>query len=361
MSALQLRPMRELMDIYERYGLRGSFNAEVMQQLAHREWGRRETELASVADAWDDAVVECVSRGHAVQLHLHPQWSGAVWDGGWRLGDRWAITDYPEDRIWDMLRSGKQYLEELIRPHLPDYRVVSFRAGSWAAAPSTVLLPALAELGVVFDMSIVAGVSYDTPMVRLDYRDVDEDFLPYYPEMYDARRMAGEPKKIVCVPTCTFPAPPNLRNALLFHMRQRGITSWPGLRRWLRAPNEAEHPDGNVGADYTRRWDEHDEGAAGDTGIPAPAVPRQIADLSTLGPVEMRTMLRYVRERAAASGWAEVPVILENHTKDAGDMRPLEWFARAVAMADNLEVITSHELAARIQAGRYPIRTQDRA
>jgi hypothetical protein len=52
-----------------------------------------------------------------------------------------------------------------------------------------------------------------------------------------------------------------------------------------------------------------------------------------------------------------VPVILENHTKDIGDFRPLERFARYVQAADDLETITARELAEELEAGRYPVVT----
>lgn len=362
MVSLQFRPMRALMDLYERYGVRGTFNAEVLQQLAHREWGRRVPELASLADAWDACIVECVSRGHDVQLHLHPQWTDAAYDGGWRLGGRWLITDYTEAEARDMVRRGRQYLEALIRPHVPEYRVVSFRGGSWALAPSPFMLQVLADNGIVFDMSIVPGVAYRLPMGRLDYRDVDEGFFPYYPDMDDARRMADAPQPVVCVPTNTFPAPPRLPHKLLFLLRALGLTRAPGLRGWLAAPFETPHPDSGVARTYGQRWMKNGSPgaeAAEEDAEPLGPVPRiQIADLSQLCYAEMRHMLRWARRRAANAHTGAAPVILENHTKDAGDLAPIERLLRTVAGSADLEVVTASELAGRLQAGHYPVRTR---
>ncbi len=54
MRTLQFDTLRRLVDIYERYGLRGSINAEVMQQLHHRRFGATYPRLRALADAHDD-------------------------------------------------------------------------------------------------------------------------------------------------------------------------------------------------------------------------------------------------------------------------------------------------------------------
>ena len=70
---------------------------------------------------------------------------------------------------------------------------------------------------------------------------------------------------------------------------------------------------------------------------------------------ELGHLLSDIRARARASGWADVPVAIENHTKDIGDCAPIERLAAARATADDIEVITLHELAAQLEAGRYPV------
>jgi hypothetical protein len=52
-----------------------------------------------------------------------------------------------------------------------------------------------------------------------------------------------------------------------------------------------------------------------------------------------------------------VPVVLENHTKDIGYFEPFRRFARHVEQSDDLEVITSRELADALAAGTFPIRS----
>jgi len=111
MRRIQFERMRELTSIYEAYGLRGSFNAEVMQQLHHLEFGARHPELAELAAEWEEVVLDTYRRGHDVQLHVHSQWSDADYrDGRWKLSGNWSILTYPLPVMRRMIgecRSGR--------------------------------------------------------------------------------------------------------------------------------------------------------------------------------------------------------------------------------------------------------------
>src|SRR6266436_336097 len=90
---LQFAPMRKLVKIVNKYGVRVSFNAEVMQQLTYRGLESRFPELKPIAEEWEQVVVESFRQGHDIQLHLHPQWLGATYQGhgDWTLGGDWSI------------------------------------------------------------------------------------------------------------------------------------------------------------------------------------------------------------------------------------------------------------------------------
>src|SRR5436305_1459931 len=126
-ASLQFRTAMRLMDLYERLGVRSTFNAEVMQQLAFEAHSNRFPEIAAQRDLWISAVRSMIERGFDVQLHLHPQWYAAEYDGRWwRLDPRWHIVDYPADQIEAMVQQGQDYLAKLT-----GRKIVSFRAGAW--------------------------------------------------------------------------------------------------------------------------------------------------------------------------------------------------------------------------------------
>src|SRR5260370_34032447 len=93
--------MRELVKIFNNHGIRGSFNAEVMQQLAYRNQQERFPELKVISDEWEQVVMDSFRQRHDIQLHLHPQWLGASYQGhcNSKLGGDLFILYYPDPHV----------------------------------------------------------------------------------------------------------------------------------------------------------------------------------------------------------------------------------------------------------------------
>jgi hypothetical protein len=356
---LQFAPMRRLTEIYQKFGVRGSFNAEVMQQLTYRNLQGRFPELRALADEWEQVVTDSFRQGHDIQLHLHPQWIGAGYEGhgSWNLRGDWSIINYSGQQMRALLLSGKQFLESLLRKVDPAYSCVSFRAGSWCAAPSDSLFPILAELGFVFDISIVAGIRYDTPHVKLDYSQCEEPFFPYYPEMNDARRVSRTLQSMICIPTNTFRGS---RVALL--QRDLSKARMAVQSKMKRLGDGAKSVQatafrGRTGDDWTNR------GESGPIGFARRVVKRYlrgqtyISDLSSMNYAMMRRMMDNIRQRAAESGLEHVAVILENHTKDVHDFSDIERFLADVVRSAAVKTVTLTEIANGLRNESFKVRT----
>jgi hypothetical protein len=352
---LQFRPMRELVRIYNAHGVHGSFNAELMQQLTFRKFEGEHRELKSLADEWDTLVQETFRQGHDIQLHIHPQWQGAQYENGeWRLSADWSILNYEPEVAYRMLVAGKEYLENLLRPIEPAYRSISFRAGSWCIAPSPHMLGLLVKLGIVFDMSIVGGMHYETKNIRLDYRNCEEDFLPYYPVMWDARKVSGKREPIICIPTNHFYS--SRRQVLKHHLGK----VW-GKAKERVAPARAQKSSRSVEA-YGHEWAQvghaspikriYEKGI-----IPYLKGKHLISDIAQLDYALLREMLASIRRRARASGLKEIPVILENHTKDVQDFSHIERFIADVSKTVDIKCVTLTELSRELLSGRFQIKT----
>jgi len=330
MRRIQFETLRTLTDIYEQAGLRGSFNAEVMQQLQHLQWGREHPHLLDLANEWRRLLRDTFARGHDVQLHLHPQWHAAQYvDGNWLLSGDWSLSKHPPAQVNDMLRAGVAYLESELRPVDPTYRCVAYRAGAWSLGTGPLGLPALVDAGIRLDISVAPGL-VKTGEVDVDYRGVDEPLRPYYPLLEDARRLADSPQKITCVPTHTFSYTP---------LAKVGDT----VRGWV-----------SHGPPAVRRAPTAGPLIAVKSFVRFHSTPTHfVSDLSTLSFPLMRHMLDDIRRRYAA---LKAPVVLTNHTKDLTDFTPIRRFAEYVAKADDLEVITLRQVADNLAAGAYPVR-----
>ena len=340
---LQFEPLRRLVSIYNRLGIHGSFNAEVMQQLTFRQHQDQHKELGALADEWDETMRDTLRQGHDIQLHIHPQWQNAEYhDGRWKLTADWSILNYSREAARQMLLRGKEYLENLLRGVNPNYRCLSFRSGAWCIAPSPHMLELLVELGIVFDMSIVAGVKYDTRNIKLDYTHCEEDFLPYYPMITDARRVSDKPEQIVCVPTNCFYAS---RKQVLQHHVDKAVSK---VRSKIAGPKTVSDNGRSVAA-YGEEWAQIDGGRMKRIYrkgiVPYLRGKHTISDLAQLDYALMMEMLESIRKRSRASGLSDVPVVLENHTKDLRNFSDLERFLERAVASTDVKFITLTDLA----------------
>lgn len=377
MNRIQFNQMRRLCDLYEKYGVRGTFNAEVMQQIQHREWGEQVPALKSLADEWDTLVAETFSRGHDIQLHIHPQWSNATFkDGRWDLHGDWSILTYSREEAAAMLNAGKEYLESLLALVSPDYRCVSFRSGAWCLAPSPFMIPLLSELGIIFDMSIVDGLHYDLDIIQLDYRAIEEPFFPYYPERTDARQVSNESGDTVCCPTHSFKYTQGLARVILELLLYR--FSRARYHRLFDSGNSVSIYESGASESYGKIWQASESNEVRTLCDPRPnifsnfrqkvgtlfsdayKIDHCISDLSQLNPHMIDRLFADINNKTR-NVKGPVPVVLENHTKDIGNFEPIEYFLRSLSRHKNFSVLTASQVAKNIIDGAYNIRVREGA
>lgn len=116
------------------HGLKACFFVDPMPALVHG--------LAPIA-----AVVQAIrAAGQEVQLHLHPNWTGASATDRARMPARFDLVDYGTEEQRALIRKARALLIEAGAP-----APVAFRGGSYAANDAT--LAALADAGFVYDSS----------------------------------------------------------------------------------------------------------------------------------------------------------------------------------------------------------------
>jgi len=262
--------------------------------------------------------------------------------------------NYSRAEALQMLQRGKAYLENLLKDIDPNYRCVSFRSGAWCIAPSPHMLELLVQLGIVFDMSIVAGVKYDTRNIKLDYTACEEEFLPYYPVMTDARRVSDKEEPIICVPTNCFYAS---RRQVFQHHLDKAVSK---IRNRIAGPTRVAN-DGRSVEVYGEEWAQIDgsrmKRVYRKVIVPYVRGKHTISDLAQLDYALMMEMLDSIRKRARASGLTDVPVVLENHTKDLQNFSDLERFLEKAAQSSDIRFITLTELAKSLKE-KFKIKTR---
>jgi hypothetical protein len=352
---IQFAPMRKLLKIYNKFGVRVSYTPDLMQQLAFRKLEGQHPELRSLADSWDEHLREAFRQGHDIQLHTHPQWLGAEYEGGeWCLTSGWSILNYDPETAFAMLAESKSYLENLLQPLDPSYRCIAFRAGALAVAPSSHLLGLLVQLGIVVDVSLAGGLHVNTSNLQLDYRNCEETFLPFYPRMEDARKVSPQAEKIVCVPIHHFYG--SRREAF----KQQVSFVWGRVRQRIGSSAAKKDSDDYAQMEWSRKGHFSSFVVAYEKGI-APYLRGRhlVSDTARLNSPLLREMLTSIRQRALASGEEEVPVVLTNHPKEIRSFTALENLIAEASEADDIRFITLTDLARKLLAREFPIRRME--
>ncbi len=347
---IQFAPLRRLLQIYEKFGVRTTILPDLVQQIRFRRLEAEHPELKPLADSWDEHVRDAFRRGHDIQLHLHPQWLNADYENGhWHPRGDWSILNYERDAASAMLANGKQYLEALLRPIDSSYRCLAFRSGALAAAPSSHLFESLASLGIEIDVSIAGGVFVNNEDLQLDYRNCEETFLPFYPTMSDARKVSDKREDIVCVPLNHFYGS---RRAVT---RQNLSLARQQINRPPKSHTQSQHPQ----ADSKPNRESRIRLAVDKLILPAIKRKHFVSDTGRLNYPLMREMLASIRARAQESGLTQLPVVLTNHPKDIRDLAAIQRFVGEVSEAEDIRFITLSEIAAKIQSGEFEVRTAD--
>lgn len=151
--------------------------AEIMRFQRHREdTGRDDFGTEAIGTQLKSALNE----GHDVQLHIHPSYLDARWRGG-RWEQDYASYDLARlgyARLVAVIRTGKSFLEGLLRPTKPSYRCWVFRAANWSMHPSQDIVRALTENGIAIDTSVFK-YGRRSGLVEFDYADAWSDVVPW--------------------------------------------------------------------------------------------------------------------------------------------------------------------------------------
>ncbi len=201
-AQLQYLPSLFFMKLANRLGIKLTFMVDVVQQLVYNNHVQSDYNLKLQKNLWDDTVLLMKHYGFDVQLHLHPQWMNANLKGDFfYLNNNWNFGKYGYATQDGLIREAVNYLEDLLIPVDPNYKVIAYKGGSWGLQPSGDLLRNMEKHGIRIVMGVREGMSL--PSNGVDYTTLEEATMPYYPDYNDICKISLVKKEIIIIPLQT--------------------------------------------------------------------------------------------------------------------------------------------------------------
>lgn len=155
-----IRPTYRLMEILEEFNIPLCLMTDVLSIQRYRELAIDSPYVSRM----EEQLCYAISRGHDVQLHIHSHWLTSEYlEGQWCFDyDHFRLHSFGFGTKSDLdgqriIALGKNYLVNLLKPIVPTYECIAFRAGGWCLQPEEKFLKALAEEGFKIDTSVFFG------------------------------------------------------------------------------------------------------------------------------------------------------------------------------------------------------------
>jgi hypothetical protein len=204
-------PTRQILTEANNLGVKVTLFTDVLCSLRFRDWDQE-----GFVRPYEEQLRSACQSGHDVQLHLHPHWLDTTFDDGRFIqSSRYSLHEFREETspndIEGIVRRGTEYLTNVCRSAIDDYRCIAFRAGGLNMSPSTGdIIQALVKSGILIDSSVAPGYKFISNVNSVDYSNT-----PAEPNWHistscidgNKSRLTGKPS-LFEVPIVTIPRNP---------------------------------------------------------------------------------------------------------------------------------------------------------
>lgn len=181
-SCSLVNPTYKLLDCMDSVGFKGNFfvDWQMLKYLKQEKDKRCQEDYALIVAQLKDMV----RRGHRIELHIHPHWIDAKYngDGTWDYSNftHYCLNSFSKEDITQMFVEGVDTLTTIAKEVDPDYRIVAFRAGGWAVNPFDLLKEGMIKTGICIDSSVMEGIGVKTSHSECIFTDIRMPEKGYY-------------------------------------------------------------------------------------------------------------------------------------------------------------------------------------
>lgn len=161
-----IKPMNELSSIFDRYNVKVTLFVDSSYLLALKKQKSNFPVLEEDYRMIVNQLQELNSKGHSIQLHIHPQWIYSYFDGSkWNLDFKhYKLSDLDKKVALIHFNEAKELLESII-----EKEVVAFRAGGFS----------LQSFKNYYEMLFINNIKIDSSVVPLTFEQSEYQWYDY--------------------------------------------------------------------------------------------------------------------------------------------------------------------------------------
>jgi len=165
-----IEPTEALLEILDPHGIKASFFVDAGYLIALEKQRADYQELQKDYLKVTTQIKDLASKGHGIELHVHPHWEDSYYDGKkWVFNTtRYKLSDFGEEEVLDIVTNYTNILKKITGKS-----PVAYRAGGWSAQPFGPIGRALKANGISIDSSVYPQGYYSSNNQSFDFRNVE--------------------------------------------------------------------------------------------------------------------------------------------------------------------------------------------
>lgn len=179
-----VKPMNYLLEKLDKYSIKLNVFVDAAYLLRLRELKTRFIQLQKDYDLVIDHIANLDKQGHAIQLHLHPQWLYSEYDGEkWIIdSEHYKLSDLTVNECNTIIDEGVSILNKCI-----SRKVTAFRGGGYCVDNFRDLYSEFLNNGITKDTSVLRGEKSRVRYKKYDYSRVP--LMSSYPISTDVTKV----------------------------------------------------------------------------------------------------------------------------------------------------------------------------
>lgn len=169
-----IQPTDELLIILNKYKVHAIFFVDTTYLIKLKENSLEHSACSNDYKKVSSQIIKIINSGHFVFPHIHPHWLDAIYN---QQSNTWSLNKIEKYRFHNtdiasrdlVFNHSIECLNDIIKPHFPNYLIDGFRAGGWCIQPFNDYKPYFIKHNIRYDFSVISGFYQFTDAQHFDF------------------------------------------------------------------------------------------------------------------------------------------------------------------------------------------------